>query len=321
MQNKQYIEFKTKIKELGLDINFINQFIGFAEGNGSFIIVSDPSSTACLAARSRTCASRSKDHKSKDWKQAGRSAGAWEPALRYNLQHSPPQFEIIQNLRDLDLLYNIRTSIGYGSIVKRLETNRRVGVYQIIGNREGLKKLISIFNGGIRLPHKLERFKLFVKKYNEYYSENIQVIDSLCPVSTSDSWISGFTDADGNLAARIKKCRTSKIGFSVSTAITWSQKNLESLELIKEAFKIKAKVSYDKSWDGHAQGYRLGNENNQINNGIINYLNAYPLKTKKKLEFDIWCKIISLKNKKAPLTEEKLDRIKLLIEKFRQERL
>jgi hypothetical protein len=91
------------------------------------------------------------------------------------------------NLRDLDLLYNIRTSIGYGSIVKRLEANRKVGVYQLIDNKEGLKKIISIFNGGIRLPHKLKRFKLFVAKYNEYYSENIQVIDNLCPISTSDS--------------------------------------------------------------------------------------------------------------------------------------
>jgi hypothetical protein len=270
MQNKQYIEFKTKIKELEMDIDFIHWFIGFTEGDGGFVIVKDPSLELAR----------------------------------------PPQFEITQNLRDLDLLYNIRTFIGFGSIVKRTEASRRVGVFQVIGNKEGLKKIISIFNGGIRLPHKLERFKLFVEKYNEYYSENIQVIDNLCPIYTSDSWIAGFTDADGSLTARIKKCTNSKIGFSVPTAITWSQKNSESLELIKEAFKIKAKVSYDKSWDG----YRLGNENNSINNEIINYLNAYPFRTKKKLEFNIWCKIIL--TKKAPLTEEKLDQIKNWVNKL-----
>jgi len=344
MQNKQYIEFKTKIKELGLDINFINWFIGFFEANGRYIFANNPSPEGVNPVSG--CAAR---------------------PLK-GPRRCRPQFEIMLNLRDLDLLYNIRTSIGYGSIVKRLEANRKVGVYQLIDNKEGLKKIISIFNGGIRLPHKLKRFKLFVAKYNEYYSENIQVIDNLCPISTSDSWISGFTDAEGDFTVRIKKCRTSKIGFSVPTAIIWNQKNIESLEFIKEAFKIKAKVSYDKSWDG----YKLGNENNQINNEIINYLNAYTLKTKKKLEFDIWCKIISTKKASGPakrgrgsvskkvlasqspsgtqspppplpplcgvrgvrgqsgvalhgalvsLTEEKLDTIKLFIEKFRQKHL
>lgn len=272
LDNQQYIEFKERIKNLGLKINYVNWLIGFSEGDGSFVLGNDPK--------------------------------------------RPPHFEITQNLRDIDLLYEIRTTIGYGSIIKREEAHRRVAVYQLVGNKEGLKKIIKIFNGGIRLPHKLERLKLFVEAYNGFYhDENIEVINTLCPITLQDSWLTGFTDSDGSLQVRIKKCKTSKIGYSVPSRIAWSQKNQESLELIKSSLGLKVNISYDKSWDG----YRLQNENMGKNKILITYLNSFPFKTKKILEYRYWCKIIEIKTQ--GLTNERLQLIEDLIKSFRQKRL
>ena len=55
-------------------------------------------------------------------------------------------FDITQRLMDIKLLYLIRTSLGFGQVLKRTEVEQNVCVYYITG-KENFLRFVHIFNG------------------------------------------------------------------------------------------------------------------------------------------------------------------------------
>jgi hypothetical protein len=47
------------------------------------------------------------------------------------ISNNKPYFDLSQNLRDIDLLHEIRTTLGFGKVLKRTESTRYVGVFYI----------------------------------------------------------------------------------------------------------------------------------------------------------------------------------------------
>lgn len=48
--------------------------------------------------------------------------------------------------------------------------------------------------------------------FNKQYNENIPYLESNVVPSFKHGWFSGFIDAEGCFIARVKNCRTSKLG-------------------------------------------------------------------------------------------------------------
>jgi len=216
--------------------SFLEWFIGFTEGDGSFIVSKDK-----------------------------------------------VYFDITQNINDIQVLYFIQRELGFGKVLLRTESHRRVGVFYVT-SRVDFLKLIHIFNGNLCSNYRNEQFKLWLTTFNKQYGEDIKWINRKVQPSLFTGWLSGFIDAEGHLGGRVKYCRTSKLKKAPHLSLTISQKELYILSLIGEVFNYKDKgISFDKSWNG----WRLQISSIKTFNILISYLKVFTLKTKK----NCFCKI------------------------------
>lgn len=249
---------------------FLDWFIGFTEGDGSFVI----------------------------------------PNERL------PQFEITQNIRDIDLLYKIKKILGFGSVVKRLTDDRNVGVFQVIGNKKHLFILALIFNGNLRSKQKEIQFnKWYILLEKELSNKYIfpKYISIIKDVSLKDSWLSGFSDAEGCFQARLKECKTSRLRKQLVLSFSLAQKTYDVLLNIKNCLQLVNEVTFDKSW----KGYRIFTQNFKKQKILMDYFKLFPLKTKKKIEFLRWYNLYNDKLNKLHLSENGLKIIEKKVKKFK----
>lgn len=224
---------------------------------------------------------------------------------------SPPQFEITQHIRDIDVLYKIKSFLGFGSIIIRQKG--AVAVYQVIGNRDSLIKLAYLFNGQLRCPLRLQQFEIWLTRLNSYYSLEISFINQTLPVSLADGWLSGFSDADASFEARLKDCKTSKLKKQLVLRYSVSQKTSDILEKINLILNLNNKVCFDSS----LEGFIIFTESLQKHKILIKYFNRYPLKTKKKINYLKFSNLLKDKINKLHFTESGLLIINKKLRKFK----
>lgn len=254
---KNYEKFKPSHKHK-IDEEFLIWFIGFVEGDGSFIV------------------SKNKVY-----------------------------FDVTQKLQDIKVLYNIKTNLGFGQVLKRPEIERNVGVYYVTG-KENFLRLVHIFNGNLVSQYKKNQFKQWLEVFNQQYNESIAYIDSNPRPAFNNAWLSGFIDAEGCFIARVKNCRTSKLGKTLALEFSLSQKQVEVLEYIRDLFiHKKIYIYFDSSWEG----YRFCLSNDKLLMFLIRYINQYSLKTLKRIDFFQFSRIYELKRKKEHLSPSGLENI------------
>ena len=96
--------------------SFLEWFVGFSEGDGSFIVNSRGTSI----------------------------------------------FVITQSTEDIQILFYIKTILGFGRVIKQGNSTSRF----IVEDLSNLQLIISIFNGNIVFPEKKKSFEKFLESYN-----------------------------------------------------------------------------------------------------------------------------------------------------------
>lgn len=249
-QFNNFLAVKPK-HHLNINTAFLTWFIGFVEGDGSFVI-----------------------------------------------SHNKVYFDLTQDLKDINLLYQIKATLGFGKVLTRTTKvltctgkHRKVGVFYVTG-KDNFIRLAHLFNGNLVTSYKKKQFKAWLSVLNKQYSCFIENIQSDTQPSFKHAWLSGFIDAEGCFAARVKSCHTSKLGKNVFVDFSISQKQKDVLILIRCLFNIKGdtNIRFDPSWGGYL--FYLGNKKKLVS--LINYLNKYHLKTKKNADFLMWSKIHNL---------------------------
>lgn len=181
------------------------------------------------------------------------------------------EFKITQSSEDAQVLFYIKKELGFGSVSKQ-DKNNNTHCYRV-RDKEGLLKIINIFNGNLHLLKYNIKFKEFVNRYNETYNNNIILLDSSNnKVTLDNAWLSGFTDAEG--------CFThSFINNKISIRYIISQKN-EDIFMNDLALLLKGRTSILK---------KCGTTNLVVNYlkliNLIKYFNKYKLKTKKIITY------------------------------------
>ena len=128
--------------------SFLEWFIGFTEGDGSFIVNS----------------------------------------------RGTPIFVITQSTTDVQIIKFIQITLGFGRINKQGPNTSRF----IVENRAEISLLIAIFNGNLVFPQKLNSFNQFVAAFNKLPKiETVRFMNTLQSPTFNDSWLCGFTDAEG----------------------------------------------------------------------------------------------------------------------------
>ena len=167
--------------------------------------------------------------------------------------------------------------------------------------------LILLFNGNIVLHSRKTKFNLFLDNFNNkiykgkikqssiFPLNEIKLINSNILPSLHNSWLSGFTDAEGCFTVSFlqKPLNAFRLRFIISQKGNENLPILSSLILMFnggtiEAHSIKSNYSYILS--GKENCYK-----------IYDYFNNFPLKTKKSDSIYLWQKIHDKINNKDHL--------------------
>lgn len=146
-------------------------------------------------------------------------------------QHKYPYCEITVHCTEVQVLAKIKKQLG-GSISLRTSSTRPVKAARWrLHNASGMRKLIALVNGNIRLPTRFQQFASVCGAFG--------VAPATFPLSKTSSWLVGFFDANGHI--RINP-HTGQPSLSIS------QKDRGALEQIKTL--RGGYILEDVSWGG-----------------------------------------------------------------------
>jgi len=214
------------------------------------------------------------------------------------------EFKITQSSIDAQILFLIKKELGFGSTVIQDKINKTH--HYRVRDKKNILKLISIFNGNIITKAKKYQFKLWLDGFNVRYNMSINHIESSSKPNLNNSWLSGFTDAEGCFTSSVLK--NSKTGNTIVTVrYVLSQKNdLEFSNYVADL--LNGYTTYLKSYDG----YNVTVNFSRLSK-IIAYLEKHSLKTKKLISYRKWLKVFNLVKNKKHLNTEGLEKIKILV--------
>lgn len=232
------------------------------------------------------------------------------------VSHNKVYFDLTQHLKHINLLYKIKTTLGFGTVLKRIHNDRYVAVFYVTGKNNFIR-LAHLFNANLLSSNKKNQFKKWLTVLNAQYDQRICYIDNAITPCFNNAWLCGFIDAQGCFSARLKTCKTSKLGSNLFVDFSLNQKSCDILQLIKKLFGLKKRghISFDPS----CNGYRFYFSNKKVNMLLIRYLNNYALKTKKIIDFVTWAKINELGLQKIHLTPHGLIKVGQLCHKLAAE--
>ncbi|BEJ18297.1 LAGLIDADG homing endonuclease (mitochondrion) [Cutaneotrichosporon spelunceum] len=213
-----------------------------------------------------------------------------------------PHFVLTQ--KEGAILYHIKEVLGFGHVKFYLTSSG--GYYRyIVSDVRSIKTLSLLFNGNLVLEHRINQ----LKKWYEIFSLNSEFISLAVLPTLNDTWLSGFTDAEGCFNVNITSRRNTVSGYRISLRFLLDQKNGEMiLEHIKILFNF-GKVSLR---GGTNEVYRFTIDSFK---GLINvrdYFLMYPLRTKKAISFAKWNEVYTMRLNKEHLDQKGLNKIKII---------
>ena len=195
------------------------------------------------------------------------------------------EFRITQSSKDAQILFKIKKELGFG-VVRVQDSVNNTHCYRV-RDKNNILKLISIFNGNIFLDNRKEQFKLWLKAFNKKYKENIFYIDKKFKPSLNDTWLSGFTDAEGCFTCSVYDNKTNTVKLVRLRYILSQKGNSENMDHL--ATILGGKKHFIKSYDG----YNVTVNTTKLR-PIIKYFETYTLRTKKYITYSNWIKIYKL---------------------------
>ncbi len=125
-------------------------------------------------------------------------------------------------------------------------------------------------------------------------------------------WIVGFVDGEGCFSISCNRNATTTLGYQVfpEFVITQGAKSIEALERIKTFFGC-GNIFVNRRHDNHREHiYRYCvRAMKDLTQTIIPFFQKHPLQTNKKLDFQIFCRVIEMMNKKQHLSPDGLQTI------------
>ena len=199
------------------------------------------------------------------------------------------QFVITQSTEDIAILHYIQENLGFGKVIAQ---GKRTSRY-IVEDISNLYLILLLYNGNLILPSRKVNFKYFLDNFNQkvisariknYREIKLQVSD-IRP-SQDNSWISGFTDAEGCFTVSfLKNSNAFRLRYILSQKGDINLPILSHLILLFKAGAI----------EGHSvkSNYSYILSGIKSCNSIYDYFNKFPLKTKKAVSFELWKEIHS----------------------------
>jgi DNA-binding ferritin-like protein (Dps family) len=249
------------------DVTFLQWFIGFSEGDGSFII-------------------------------------------------SKNRCSFVINQKEIALLYNIRTRLGFGKVMIYQQGGVKYGRYYV-QSRQNCLRLAMLFNGNLVLA-----------KTNQRFLKWLQILEVVClnrrtAVELTNGWLSGFINAEGCFSARIRKNLRAKTGRQFIQKFSLTQANdFQVLKKILDLFESKSSVQTVANKNNtDVIYYKIEIQSQRSNKLLLNYLEQYPNLGNKMICIKVYSRLSGYLPRNEHLTEIGLNRMKILCNQLIKHRL
>lgn len=205
------------------------------------------------------------------------------------------------------ILYEIQEVLGFGKVCCYKDCSRL-----IVTDLQHILLLFFIFNGNLVLNHRVKQLYGWVNLLNKNGGQrnlNLSLNPNLVKPNLNDSWLSGFTDAEGCFNVAIQTRSNTITGYRVILRFLLDQKNAHPTLLeIKNLFGF-GQVNLRKETK---DVYRYTNNSFKGLLSVKGYFLIYPLKTQKSHSFQKWLEVYTMVLNKEHLVEKGLNKIRIL---------
>ncbi len=215
------------------------------------------------------------------------------------------QFVITQSSIDVQVLYFIMKSLGFGKVLKQSSNTHRF----IVQDMANIFLLCLIFNGNMVFLTRNSKFITFLSVYNDLALKmKLNMINpilyTLLP-TLQDNWLAGFTDAEGCFSLSLL---SNSIGYRLRFLLCHKWEiNKSVLQHISSLFNVGTVSSHSvkNNWEFIVNGVK--NTSN-----ILSYFDTHKLYSKKNESYKLWKQLRNqLINKDHLNKDSRLNMIKL----------
>jgi len=242
-----------------------------------------------------------------------------------------PKIIIAFNIHDKPLAEKLSTELKVGKVISRPKAGHVL--LQILAKEEVLK-IINLINGHMRTP-KIEALHRAIRWINEKDKNNIPLLGLDRSPLESNSWLAGFTDADGCFSITVydRKKNGVFLRTSVQTSFRIEVKQNYSREVTLEQggssffhimcdiaafFTVNLYTRTRKTEDKEFYAFVAVAHNSRSHEIVRKYFESFPLYSSKYLAYKDWCNVQDLH--KGSLSKDNLEKIKSIKDQFNSKR-
>lgn len=240
-----------------------------------------------------------------------------------------PKIIIVFNIHDRPLAEKLSVGLNVGKIIDRSSAGHVL--LQILAKEEVLK-IINLINGYMRTP-KIEALHRAISWINEKDKSSIPCLGLDISPLNSNSWLAGFTDADGNFSITVydRKKNNIFIRTNVQTFFRIEVKQNYSRDVptnqggasyfsimtnIAELLNVNLYIRTRTSGDKVYYVFMVISHNLRSHDIVRSYFDRFPLYSSKYLSYKDWCRVQNLHH----LNNETLKEIKTIKSQFNSKR-
>ncbi len=242
-----------------------------------------------------------------------------------------PKILIAFNINDKPLAEKLSAELKVGKVINREKAGHVL--LQILAKQEVLK-IINLINGYMRTP-KIEALHRAICWINKQDNNTISCLGlDLSPLD-SNSWLAGFTDADGNFSITVtdrkkkgniptKRVQTFfriEVKQNYSREVTQNQGGSSYFNILTEIaafFTVNLYTRTRKTDDKIYYAFMAVAHNSRSHEIVRKYFDRFPLYSSKYLAYKDWCLVQDLH--RGNLTKENLDKIIVIKNNFNRNR-
>lgn len=238
--------------------------------------------------------------------------------LKRSDQKQKDRFFIEITQKDVQLMYKIRTQLGFGKVTRIVKQNNQIYWRYSVYDFKNLTRLIWLFNGNLITVKKQKQFQIWVAEFNKTHNSDILFSRKKPEICLKNAWLSGFFE--GNVGfwvqskdiVRINKDNSQSYKIEMKFYITQKDEK-ELLNKIKHLFQIPSNI-YQITNDSVTETYnRLETSLLKSHLLLIQYLTKYPFLGKRQIIFNRWKRVLGYRIKEYPITKKSIIKLQRLI--------
>ena len=238
-----------------------------------------------------------------------------------------PKFIIALPIRDKLLVEKFSIGLKVGKVISKPSAGH---VLLEISAKKEVLMIINLINGHMRTP-KIEALHKAIHWINEKDNSFIPYLGIDTSSLDSNSWLAGFTDADGHFSIAVydrKKGTSVQTFFRIEVKQNYSRdvsvdpggaSYFSIMTKIAEFFTVNLYTRTRYVDDKVYYAFIIISHNWRSHDIVRNYFNHFPLYSSKYLAYKDWCRIQDL-HKGISLSKEGLKEIKAIKKQFKSKR-